>query len=1120
VKGDHPTPYRIEIYAPSFTENEIRQFIGELARNPALVARIFHQELPDELLQIAERLGLQVFPYSWKDFSMNCSCPDGTTPCKHLAATIFAIAEEIDKNPFIVFELHGLDLIDELRKENVRLADKSVERITRVSDLIIESAFDNMVEKSLLSKKDMQRTKSLDFTNIPDIHTNILSLYKPRPSFYDNDFKEVLEKLYADSAVLAENLLDTDIELGKLGYNLNKGDDLQLVFDENLLFKYVQVFDSRGNEKNLNNFKPEDLINVLMRWDPDSLHQTQPSTAALYDVLFFSLKLVQRGAIVPQLLECSPGSYRIRWVPATMHESVKDIFDKMLENMPLGLSVVLSGIEERDQSLVEMLKTICSFFIGHCVGETKGLGRDPLTSMFLHSNRRGPITFSRPDTAELIQHWLNDYNLSQKDIAPMLRVSEEEGQFIVEVFVEHRKGALQEPIHLNDVLQLKRHEGIKSGVLKDVLLMAEFFPKLHEIIEAKGRQRLEFTELYFVDILLHVLPMLRLFGIKIEMPEGLKKIVQPKASFLIKKSTSKKEVSIANLPSLLRFEWLVALGNDLYPVDEFEELVTNLNGIAKIQNHYTCIDEDELIGLFEKFDGPPDIAAPEALRALFAEEHQGVKIGLSPEAIAIRDQLMKANEEIPLPKYLDTALLPHQECGYKWLMKNVQLGFGSLIADEMGLGKVQQVLAVLQKFKEEGVLGKSKAMVVVPTSLMTNWHKSVETKAPSLKAAIYYGDRRPLGVADPDIIVTSYTILSNEVERLKKMPWHCIIIDEAQKIKLPDLVQAISLKSVPAQVKIAISSRPVEMHLLELWGIMDFLNPGYLGTHEQFINNFAKPIQREHDRHKEGVLHNITAPFLLRRSKADEAVAASMPTKVENDRFALITPEQTDLYRRVLEVDMEAIYQETNLSRRHALVSNMLIALRQICNHPHLFRKKESKKPQYSGKNILLFSLLGNIYQNGEKAVVFTQSKEVGDLLSLQMSIAFGKKPLFLHGGTSRSSRDTMLEAFQDDPYTDTFIVSIHAGGTALQLTAATHAIHYDHWWNPAIESHIMDRTFNLAGMKNLLVWHLLTQGTFEEKLIEMIRTRQELASMNVGMLENWLGNLSDEDLWWLVDIG
>ncbi|MCB0522115.1 MAG: SWIM zinc finger family protein [Lewinellaceae bacterium] len=1119
VKGVLPTPYRIEIYAPAFTENEIKRLVGELARNPALVAKILQRELPNELFQISEGIGLQLFPFSWKDFSMNCSCPDRATPCKHLAAVIFAMAEEIDKNPFLVFELHGLNLIDELKKENIRLADKSVERIPRVSDLLIESAFDNMIEKSLQSKKDLLRTRILDFTNIPDIRTNILSLYKPRPSFYDEDFREVLRTLLSESSAVAAELLDAEVELGKHGYNLNKGDDVQLVFDENLLFKYVQVFDSRGNEKTMTSFRPNDLVSALIKWDPDSLHQTQPSIAALHEVLFFSLKLVQQGAIMPQLLECAPGTYRIRWVPATMHESVKAVFDKLLENMPLGLSVVLSGLEERDQSMVEMLKTICSFFIGYCIGEVKGLDKDPLASMFLNSNRKTPTNFSRPDTAELLQHWLNDFNLSQKDIAPLVRVLEEEGQYAVEIYVEFRKNTAQEPVHLNDILLLKRYEGIKNGVLKDVLLMADFFPRLNEIIEAKGRHRLEFTELHFVEVLLKILPMIRLFGVKIDMPDGLKNIVQPQATILIKKSASKKEVSFANLDNLLRFEWLVALGGDLFPIDEFEDMVTNLNGIARIQDHYTCIDEDELIRLFEKFDDPPTLSGFDALRALFAEEHNGVKIGLSPEVTALRSQLLDTRPTA-LPNNLKSSLLPHQVSGYNWLMKNVELGFGSLIADEMGLGKTQQVLAVLLKLKEEGKLGKSKAMIVVPTSLMTNWYKAVEIKGAPLKAAIYYGQRRPLGVADPDIIVTSYTILSNEEDLLKKMPWHCIIIDEAQKIKNPEIVQAISLKSIPAPVKIAISSRPVEMHLLELWGIMDFLNHGYLGLHGEFINTFAKPIQREHDQDKKDLLHKLTAPFLLRRSKADPDIAESLPKRVDNDRFALLTPEQTDFYRRVLDVDMEAIYQETNPGRRHKLVMNMFNALRQICNHPHLFRKKENKKPQYSGKNILLFSLLGNIYQNGEKAVVFAQSKEVGDLLALQMSIAFGKKPLFLHGGTSRSSRDTMLEAFEDDPFTDTFIVSITAAGTALQLTAATHAIHYDHWWNPAIETHITDRTFNMGAMKNLLVWHLLTQGTFEEKLIEMIRTRKELASMNVGMLENWLGNLSDEDLWWLVDIG
>jgi uncharacterized Zn finger protein len=1157
VQGSSPRPYKIDITVPLFAESDQKILVDKIAGNPALVAQLLNRELPTDLLQFAEKQGIRVFPRTWRDFGMSCSCPDYAVPCKHLAAVIYTTANEIDRNPFLIFELHGLDLVKELESRNVRIADKKQERIVSVESLLGIGEFGNWGIG--FDANSPNSPLPLDFTTIPDVGAQILTLFKPQPLFYDKDFKEIIQKLYSGASKAANKALKGSFLTATRKLDFEARDRLQLVFDENLLFQKTVVTGKNGKDKSQKVNDLNALIASLYHYDAEQLPRSHPTIVALMECFNFSLFLAKNGAIMPQLLECAPGSYRVRWLPAIIVEEAAALFEKLAAALPPGIVSVEKKGGTQTQNPKEALNTLCSLFIGHCIEEAAWDEGHPLPKLFFWTTDGKPVEFDKikqqvdvtvtksnsynyfgdyqksnvktkvtghkihPDTPQLLQLWLNNFYLTHKDYVPLVKVEDLDGEFGVELMVEYRPDPLFAPAPLRHVFTKKEFAPVKFDVLKDVLLLAEFFPELNRIIESQGRERLAFDEVAFVQVLLKMLPALSLFGIRILLPMGLKHLIRPKATLLAKKSPAKNEGSFLSFDDLMSFDWQVALGDQLVPVSEFEQLVRNLNGIVKIHDQYVLVDDDELSKLFQKLEEPPVLKGFEALQVLLAEEYQGAKIGLTDEAAELIRQYVQPTE-VPLPAGLKATLRPYQRAGYDWMLKNTRLGFGSLLADDMGLGKTLQVIAALLRFREEGLLAEKKALVIVPTSLLTNWRKEIEKFAPDLRAAVYHGQNRSLDVSETDVVLTTYGIARSENAFLKKMDWYCTVVDEAQNIKNAGTEQTKSIKAIPAPVRIAMSGTPVENRLSEFWSIMDFTNKGYLGSPKQFNEAFGKPIQQEGDQKQAALFKKVTAPFILRRLKSDKSVIADLPDKIENNQFATLTKEQAAVYELVVKQQMKDIFEESEEVKRQGKVLKMITALKQICNHPHQFLKKGPTSAEFSGKAQLLIDLLDTIYANGEKTLIFTQYQEMGELLSQIIGDTFGKTPLFLHGGVSRPKRDEMVEAFQRpatfDGENDTFILSLKAGGTGLNLTAANNVIHYDLWWNPAVEAQATDRAYRIGQQKNMMVWRLITQATFEEKIDEMIRRKKDLANLTVATGESWIGNLSNEDLKTLVSLG
>ncbi len=469
------------------------------------------------------------------------------------------------------------------------------------------------------------------------------------------------------------------------------------------------------------------------------------------------------------------------------------------------------------------------------------------------------------------------------------------------------------------------------------------------------------------------------------------------------------------------------------------------------------------------------------------------------------------------PNGFDGALRPYQERGYSWLAFLRQWGLGACLADDMGLGKTIQTLALLQRERERGE--KRPVLLVCPTSVVQNWVREAARFTPALKALVHHGTERGRAAAfarsarTHALVVTSYGLLHRDLDAIRKVRWAGVVLDEAHNIKNPETRQSKAARSVPSDYRIALTGTPVENHVGDLWALMEFLNPGLLGTQTAFRRDFYLPIQAEKDAGAAGRLKAMTGPFILRRLKTDPSVISDLPPKVEMKEYCTLTREQAGLYAAVLKEAEEALEEAEGISRR-GLILATLSKLKQVCNHPAQFLKDHSPLDGRSGKLARLTDLLGEAMEEGDRALVFTQFAEMGELLRAHLQDAFGREMLFLHGGTPRVQRDRMVERFQTDPDAPpVFILSLKAGGTGLNLTRANHVFHFDRWWNPSVENQATDRAFRIGQRRRVQVRKFVCAGTLEERIDDMIEKKLAVAGQVIGAGEAWLTELSDRDL-------
>jgi SNF2 family DNA or RNA helicase len=471
------------------------------------------------------------------------------------------------------------------------------------------------------------------------------------------------------------------------------------------------------------------------------------------------------------------------------------------------------------------------------------------------------------------------------------------------------------------------------------------------------------------------------------------------------------------------------------------------------------------------------------------------------------------------PKGFRGTLRPYQTRGYSWLGFLRQWGLGACLADDMGLGKTVQTLALIER-EWKSSKRQRPSLLICPTSVLGNWQKEAARFTPDLPVLVHHGQERTKGpafkkqAAQKAIVLSSYSLLHRDFERFKSFSWSAVILDEAQNIKNPQTKQAQAARGIPADFRVALTGTPVENHVGDLWSIMEFLNPGWLGTQAEFKRTFHVPIQAQRDPEATQQLQQLTGPFLLRRLKTDKSIIADLPEKLEMKVFCTLTKEQASLYESVVEETSRALEESEGIQRK-GLVLATLTKLKQVCNHPAQFLGDNSAIEGRSGKLARLTEMLEEALSVGDRALIFSQFAEMGGMLRRHLQETFGREVLFLHGGVPKKQRDVMVERFQsseaDAPRL--FVLSLKAGGTGLNLTAANHVFHFDRWWNPAVENQATDRAFRIGQTRRVQVHKFLCLGTLEEKIDEMIETKKAIAGTVVGTGEDWLTKLSNEEL-------
>ncbi|MFC6344240.1 DEAD/DEAH box helicase, partial [Nocardioides hankookensis] len=467
------------------------------------------------------------------------------------------------------------------------------------------------------------------------------------------------------------------------------------------------------------------------------------------------------------------------------------------------------------------------------------------------------------------------------------------------------------------------------------------------------------------------------------------------------------------------------------------------------------------------------------------------------------------------PAALTATLRDYQRHGLTWLAELTSLGLGACLADDMGLGKTITLIALHLHRHESGTSGPT--LVVCPASLLGNWEDEVHRFAPGTPVTRFHGSARDLDRAGDGFVLTTYGTMQRDAERLAAVPWDLVVADEAQHVKNPRTSTARALRTIPSAARVALTGTPVENNLTELWAILDWAIPGLLGSRNAFRKAWAAPIESGREPTKAAQFAELIGPFLLRRRKSDPGIAPELPAKTETDHRIGLTREQVVLYESFVRDIMERIERADEDTRR-GLVLKLLTGLKQICNHPAQFLKQSAVRLSGRSQKIdLLDELLGTVLAEDGAALVFTQYVAMGRLLEAHLERA-GVPHQFLHGGTPVREREAMVRRFQAGE-APVFLLSLKAGGTGLKLTRADHVLHVDRWWNPAVEEQATDRAYRIGQTRPVQVHRMITRGTIEEKIAEMLGRKRALADAVLGKGEMALTELSNDELRDLVTL-
>ncbi|MBE7711066.1 MAG: DEAD/DEAH box helicase [Cyanobacteria bacterium SIG31] len=841
----------------------------------------------------------------------------------------------------------------------------------------------------------------------------------------------------------------------------------------------------------------------------------------------FAMKLIEKLYFVPTVRrkKTSVGDmFRIVYEPIVSNKESARIINELEKNLPKDLFI--EG--EKPKDFVEnFIREYLNYLIYKFLGIKAYRFKDIKSGHYMLKDLEQRSLMKGKDLAENFAQWFDELYLGKYDLIPFFKVNKlTDEKFELKVHIKNRNNnetILIDQLYSEEKIWDLDTEDIGKIVEKQLNYALRYMPELETLFEDEEKLALELNLNEVYKIIAQTAYYLQKAQIEVILPDELTNIIVPRASINAKVKASRSDdlmdifntvsTSAISLDDILDFSYEVALGDEKISLEEFNKLIEESNdGLIQYNGKYIVVDKTEGKKLYEQIANAnhKKMTRLELIHASMSGQLQNYDFNYDDAYANVIKDFAKP-VEVENPADLKGELRPYQLTGLKWLWTNISKGFGCCMADDMGLGKTIQVISLILKLKEEKKL-KQPVLVVCPTTLMGNWMKELQMFAPSLKVKTYHGLDRKLDT-NVDVILTTYAIMRIDVEEMKNHTWGMIVVDEAQNIKNPDTAQTLAIKTLKSDIKIAMTGTPVENRLTELWSIFDFINRGYLGSLKEFQKSYAVPIERFKEKTRASKLKLSVSPFVLRRLKTDKNVISDLPEKMVLNDYCYLAKSQAVLYEKTLNEMMEKISGFTGVNRR-GNIFKLITALKQICNHPYQFLKSGGTSKELSGKAEKCVDLVNNIIENGEKTLIFTQYKEMGDLLTKIIAEECSTEPSFFHGSLTVPQREALIEDFQNNPDRKVMILSLKAGGTGLNLTSATNVIHYDLWWNPAVEDQATDRTYRIGQDKNVMVHRMITLGTFEEKIDEMLKSKKELADLAVYEGEKIITELSDEEIY------
>lgn len=1092
-----------------FSEEEENCLMNALRNSQELASSLAHHLQPKDVLELAEKNGMRLLLGPGIKFSVRCSCGERGM-CQHAFAMFRALGNKIDRDPFLLFSIRGMD----------------------ISAIAEQSSMAKWEEELPVSpKQDFIQPfsaqicyKYLDFGHIPVEVPVYKKMGVP-------DLRNILPNAIVPNALFDASFLRSYLEALQKAFSFTYDEypDISVDLTRSYFVQYLRTFHCVLRESSTKSASLEMLplsraLNALSVAGPTELGKASQSFQLLNFARLAALEILQNGAVFPKLFITDKRTVSIFWLPLKSVPQVVGVIQLLQKLMPPKyLREEMGDPKNQIENSAELLLiAIITEFMRKSGG--KNFREDVIYALFGEATLAYGSEESKTEAVEL-QKWFAGYELMNSSYLPSLIVSDSrDGKVCLDLEVVRK--ATGEEFSLSKIWTRDFSNEERSQILLKFHPLQDYIPHYDNYIQQKAIDSIQLDSNETVRFLRDLVPLFHALGLLLVLPKGLETIIRGEVRPQVSRLSSGNASGFCRLENLLRFDWTIAVGNEILSAEEFIRLSQNADGLLYFKGQYFYVTDEDVARLKSGIREKHKISPIHLLQIALAGEFDGMSVNIAPEAFAEIQKLKSETEaEIVIPAEIHAELRPYQKRGFAWMLGNSKLGFGSIIADDMGLGKTLEVITLLQQMKNDGAFDLRRGIIIVPSGLMLNWRRELEKFAPNLRLRVYHGISRDLSFEKYDLLLTTYGTLRSDADKLKEIDWEVAVIDEAQNIKNATTSQSKAVRALPARIKIAMSGTPVENRLMEFWSIMDFCNKGFFGSPKAFREEFERPIQDKGNKHRAELFKKVTAPFLLRRLKSDKSIIRDLPEKLEQDEWATLTPDQSALYKATLDSVMQSLSNfnmedPEQLFKRNALVLRLIIALKQICNHPAQYLKDEKYAPELSGKMQLFLDILESILDTDEKVLVFTQFTEMGEILQRVIQDKLNTNVLFYHGGLSIKAREEAVTMFQTDVSKRVLILSLKAGGTGLNLTQASQVVHYDLWWNPAVESQATDRAYRIGQSRNVVVHRLITKDTFEEKINELINSKKKLTEMTVASGENWISKLSDDELRQVFTLG